>query len=329
MLQKKYDNKEENLQIIKNSLTYVLTTLGASESFIESSLNDIISSELSYSFVNDFMKVDFGDDVNQSVSSSTIVTHFNASAALYKVHVEFRDEVKKSTMVMIYNADMDFVDYQFKEDIPSRHRYYQNLCDLEFELKRSLISQLKRLPSVFKCDENLLDKFFNQIYLTKHHDYHSVGENTKNMKFSLSYSSQKFAIKTNIFSINVDYFNHSKFDIICEIEFDTLTKIKDITFIFQSKSVDRYKITQDIISFDSDLSLWRYQKKYFADKHIKIDLIPTNGLSNEDFYFLLNLKFCPHPEIHDILPELMNPSAYNFNSIDFKNRLNTAEMLLF
>ena len=304
MLQKKYDNKEKNLQIIKNSLTYVLTTLGASESFIESSLNDIISSELSYSFVNDFMKVDFGDDVNQSVSSSTIVTHFNASAALYKVHVEFRDEVKKSTMVMIYNADMDFVDYQFKEDIPSRHRYYQNLCDLEFELKRSLISQLKRLPSVFKCDENLLDKFFNQIYLTKHHDYHSVGENTKNMKFSLSYSSQKFAIKTNIFSINVDYFNHSK-------------------------SVDRYKITQDIISFDSDLSLWRYQKKYFADKHIKIDLIPTNGLSNEDFYFLLNLKFCPHPEIHDILPELMNPSAYNFNSIDFKNRLNTAEMLLF
>ena len=304
MLQKKYDNKEKNLQIIKNSLTYVLTTLGASESFIESSLNDIISSELSYSFVNDFMKVDFGDDVNQSVSSSTIVTHFNASAALYKVHVEFRDEVKKSTMVMIYNADMDFVDYQFKEDIPSRHRYYQNLCDLEFELKRSLISQLKRLPSVFKCDENLLDKFFNQIYLTKHHDYHSVGENTKNMKFSLSYSSQKFAIKTNIFSINVDYF-------------------------IQSKSVDRYKITQDIISFDSDLSLWRYQKKYFADKHIKIDLIPTNGLSNEDFYFLLNLKFCPHPEIHDILPELMNPSAYNFNSIDFKNRLNTAEMLLF
>lgn len=329
MFHKKYDDKEENIQIIKNSLTYVLKTLGASDSFIECSLNDIISAELSYSFTSDFIKADFGDDVNKSITSSIIITHFNELAALYKIHVEFRDDINKTTMVMIYNADMDFVDYQFKEEIPSRHRYYQNLYDVEFELKRSLVAQLKRLPSVFKCDESLLDKFFNQIYLTKNHDYSSVGENTKNRKFSLSYQSQKFTIKTNIFSINVDYFNHSRFDTICEIELDTFTKIQNIVFIFQSKSLDRYNITQDIISFDSNLRLWRYQKKYFEDKHIKIDVIPTNGLSNEDFYFLLNLKFCPHPEIHDILPELTNPSAYDFHSIDFKNRLNTAEMLLF
>lgn len=56
MFQKKYDNKDENVHIIKNSLTYVLKSLGASESFIEVSLNDIISAELSYSFVNDFIR---------------------------------------------------------------------------------------------------------------------------------------------------------------------------------------------------------------------------------------------------------------------------------
>lgn len=52
------------------------------------------------------MKVDFGDDVNQSVSSSTIVTHFNASAALYKVHVEFRDEMSidlKRLLIYYFN----------------------------------------------------------------------------------------------------------------------------------------------------------------------------------------------------------------------------------
>lgn len=329
MLQKKYDNKEENIKIIKNSLTYVLKTLGASDSFITTSLDKIESECLSYSFPNDFMNADFGDDVNKSITSSTIIIHFNSSVALYKVHAEFRNELEKSTMIMIYNADMEFVDYQFKEDIPSRYKYYQTLCDMEFELKRSLIAQLKRLTTVFRCDESLLEKFFDQIYLTKNHDYISVGKNNKNRKFDLSYHDKKFKIKTNIFSVDVYYFNSSKFDMTCDISFDTSTKITKITFVFQLKAVDRYKITQDIISFDQDLNLKKYEKKYFADKHIKIDLIPTNGLSNEDFYFLLNLKFCPHPEIHDILPELMNPSAYNFNSIDFKNRLNTAEMLLF
>lgn len=329
MLQKKYDNKEENIQIIKNSLTYVLKTLGASDHFISTSLDNIDSECLSYSFPNDFINADFGDDVNRSITSSTIVTHFNTSFALYKVHVEFRNELEKSTMIMIYNADMEFVDYQFKDDIQSMHKYYQTLCDREFELKRLLIAQLNRLSISFRCDEALLEKFFNQIHLSKHHDYKSVGVNTKNRKFSLSYSEQKFQITTNIFSIHVNYFNSSKFDIICNIELDTFTKIKNVTFIFQSKAVDRYKITQDIISFDRDLNLKKYEKKHYVDRNITIDVIPTYGLSNQDFLFLLNLKFCPHNEINDVLPELMTPSAYDFNSIDFKNRLNTAEMLLF
>lgn len=329
MLQKKYDNKEENIKIIKNTLNYVLKTLGASDSFITTSLDNIDSECLSYSFSNDFMNADFGDDVNKSITSSTIITHFNSSVALYKVHVEFRNELEKSTMIMIYNADMEFVDYQFKEDIPSRHKYYQTLCDMEFELKRSLITQLKRLSTVFSCDESLLEKFFDQIYLTKNHDYTSVGKNNKNRKFELSYHDKKFTIKTNIISVGIDYFNSSKFDMRCDITFDTTTKIKKITFFYQSKSIDRYKMTQNIMSFDYDLNLIKYEKKHYVDHNITINMIPTYGLSNQDFFFLLNLKFCPHNEINDVLPELMTPSAYDFNSIDFKNRLNTAEMLLF
>jgi hypothetical protein len=115
----------------------------------------------------------------------------------------------------------------------------------------------------------------------------------------------------------------------CDISFDTSTKITKITFVFQLKAVDRYKITQDIISFDQDLNLKKYEKKHYVDHNITIDVVPTYGLSNRDFFFLLNLKFCPHNEINDVLPELTTPSAYDFNSIDFKNRLNTAEMLLF
>lgn len=329
MLHKRYDNKEENIQIIKDSLTYVLKTLGAPDHFISNSLDNIDSEFLSYSFPNDFINADFGDDTNKSITSSTIITHFNTLAALYKVHVEFRDELKKSTMVMIYNADMEFVDYQFKDDIPSRHRYYQNLCDMEFELKRLLVAQLKRISSAFKCDESLLDKFIDQIYLTKKNDYTTVGKNNKNRKFNLSYRDKKFTIKTNIFSVDVNYFNSSKFDPHCEIEFDTSTKIKKVTFIFQSKSVDRFKLTQDILSFDEQFNLTKYEKKYFVEQNIRIDLIPTYGLINEDFFFLLNLKFCPHNEINDVLPELTIPAAYDFNSIDFNNRLNTAEMLLF
>jgi len=329
MLHKRYDNKEENIQIIKNSLTYVLKTLGASDYFITTSLSEIDSECLSYSFANDFINADFGDDINKSITSSTIITHFNNSAALYKVHVEFRDDVKKSTMIMIYNADMEFVDYQFKDDIQGMHKYYQTLCDMEFELKRSLITQLNKLSTKFRCDESLLEKFFNQIHLSKHYDYSSVGLNNKNRKFSLSYSDKKFKIRTNIFSIHVNHFNSSKFDSHCEIEFDTSTKIKKVKFIFQSKSVDRFKLTQDIISFDQDLNLKKYEKKYYVDHNITIDVVPTYGLSNQDFFFLLNLKFCPHNEINDVLPELNTPSAYDFNSIDFKNRLNTAEMLLF
>jgi hypothetical protein len=329
MLQKKYDNKEENIKIIKNSLTYVLKILGASDSFITTSLDKIESECLSYSFPNDFMNADFGDDVNKSITSSTIITHFNSSVALYKVHAEFRNELEKSTIIMIYNADMEFVDYQFKEDIPSRYKYYQTLCDMEFELKRSLITQLKRLTTVFRCDESLLEKFFDQIYLTKNHDYTSVGKNNKNRKFDLSYHDKKFKIKTNIFSVDVDYFNSSKFDMTCDISFDTSTKITKITFVFQLKAVDRYKITQDIISFDQDLNLKKYEKKHYVDHNITIDVVPTYGLSNRDFFFLLNLKFCPHNEINDVLPELKTPSAYDFNSIDFNNRLNTSEMLLF
>jgi hypothetical protein len=329
MLHKRYDNKEENIQIIKNSLTYVLKTLGASDYFITTSLSTIDSECLSYSFPNDFMNADFGDDVNKSITSSTIITHFNSSVALYKVHVEFRNELEKSTMIMIYNADMEFFDYQFKEDIPSRHKYYQTLCDVEFELKRSLISQLKRLSTLFRCDESLLEKFFDQIYLTKNYDYTTVGKNNKNRKFNLSYSDKKFKVKTNIFSVDVDYFNSSKFDMNCDIAFDTSTRIQKVTFIFQSKSVDRFKLTQDIISFDEKLEIMKYEKKYYVEKNITIDVVPTYGLSNQDFFFLLNLKFCPHNEINDVLPELTTPSAYDFNSIDFKNRLNTAEMLLF
>lgn len=329
MLLKSYENKKDNIQIIKDSLTYVLKTLGASDSFIVTSLADIDSECISYSFPNDFINADFGDDTNKSITSSTIITHFNTLAALYKVHVEFRDDLKKSTMVMIYNADMEFVDYQFKDDIPSRHRYYQTLFDMEFELKRLLVTQLKRISSAFKCDESLLDKFIDQIYLTKKNDYTTVGKNNKNRKFNLSYRDKKFTIKTNIFSVDVNYFNSSKFDPHCEIEFDTSTKIKKVTFIFQSKSVDRFKLTQDILSFDEQFNLTKYEKKYFVEQNIRIDLIPTYGLINEDFFFLLNLKFCPHNEINDVLPELTIPAAYDFNSIDFNNRLNTAEMLLF
>ena len=329
MLLKSYENKKDNIQIIKDSLTYVLKTLGASDSFIVTSLADIDSECTSYSFPNDFINADFGDDTNKSITSSTIITHFNTLAALYKVHVEFRDDLKKSTMVMIYNADMEFVDYQFKDDIPSRHRYYQTLCDMEFELKRLLVTQLKRISSAFKCDESLIDKFIDQIYLTKKNDYTTVGKNNKNRKFNLSYRDKKFTIKTNIFSVDVNYFNSSKFDPHCEIEFDTSTKIKKVTFIFQSKSVDRFKLTQDILSFDEQFNLTKYEQKYFVEQNIRIDLIPTYGLINEDFFFLLNLKFCPHNEINDVLPELTIPAAYDFNSIDFNNRLNTAEMLLF
>ena len=329
MLEKKYDNKEENIKIIKNSLTYVLKTLGASDSFITNSLDEIDSECLSYSFPNDFMSADFGDEVNKSITSSTIITHFNMSAALYKVHVEFRNDIEKTTMIMIYNADLDFIDYQFKSDIPSQQKYYQSLCDVEFELKRLLVVQLKKISSVFMCNESLLEKFFDQIYLTKHHDYSTVGKNDKNRKFNLSYNDRKFSIKTNIFSVDVDYFNSSKFDIHCDITFDTDTKIKKVKIFYQSKSVDRYKLTQDIMSFGQDLNLIKYEKKHYVDHNITIDVIPTYGLSNQDFFFLLNLKFCPHNEINDVLPELTTLSAYDFNSIDFKNRLNTAEMLLF
>lgn len=323
------NEKNEELDKVKSILSHVLRELGASDDSISQSLLNINSMDSIYSFPNNFMIFDFGDDINQSFTSSTVEVHFTSLVALFKVYVKFRNEVEKSTMVLVYNADLNFIDYQFNEDNPGIHKYYKKLCDTEFELKRVLISELNRLSTVFKHDASLLDNFFDQIYLTKNYYYSSVGKNTKNMKFNLSYADQKFTLYTNVFSIDVDYFNSSNFNISGCVDFDIFTKIKTVTLIFQSISSNRYEIKQDIISFDNNLNLFKYQKKQYVDRELKTENIPVDGIDNQDFLLLLNLKFYKGNEINHILPEIKIPSAYNFYSEDFKNRLDIAKMLLY
>lgn len=52
------------------------------------------------------------------------------------------------------------------------------------------------------------------------------------------------------------------------------------------------------------------------------------GITFEELVYILKFKLSDNDGIYEIIPEIIMPSAYDFNSEDFKKRLLIAEMLL-
>lgn len=111
-------------------------------------------------------------------------------------------------------------------------------------------------------------------------------------------------------------------------KFDDHFNIEKITYSTMSQLS---LVQQLILTFDKNLKLKNFDYKSIDrfTKTVNEKIKDENTLSSfEDEIFFLQLKRFKSSDIKELMPEFYIPSAYNFHSEDFKDRLNIYEMMM-
>lgn len=319
------DNKNKIIEVIND----VLLKLNASDDFILKSIQEVEDKPESeiYSFENEFVTFDLGEEINSQVTSSKLVLRFNTSI-LYKIFVVLRLEDDKSSIILVYNTDLEFVDYELKNDVIAGYRVYDKFCDPSVERNKVLVHELKRLSEPFTTDKEVMDDIFEQI-LSTNLDYSKVASTNNRYYFKIVYGGGSFNITTNLISTGVGHLSSMGFEEECRIKFNDFHNIVDVEFNSINKRIALINRERYIFTFDNQLKLIKYEKRYIKNNKICNEVVLDIGLPFKEYVFILNLKISHNEYIDELLPEFSTPSAYNFNSQSYKDRVNTVEMLLF
>jgi hypothetical protein len=338
---------------LKDILAVILENFGVSKqetdnlvSLLDTHSKSIINKNDNYlfKFDNNEIKFDFGSDINDAIKSSYIMIYLNDSFDMKKIELHFFTDNSNEIVIANYNSDYEFIDLKYdnpenrkiKERIKIEHEK-QELQKLERQKKMEediLFTRIEKNKKIINAIQSKL-KFLNDNqndfeyicnnFLLKGSKYEEWSINS-NKKFQILDSAEGLSIKTNIFNTGIVPNNSSYFIQKCKILFDSYMNISSFEFIIkQVKLGDFFMYVFDI---DPDFNLKSFRRMDMIDKKVQSNENHCNGFTFEELIHILRFKLSDNHDIYETIPEIIVPSAYDFNSEDFKKRLLIAEMLL-
>jgi len=202
-----------------------------------------------------------------------------------------------------YNSELNENDYFFDNSILPGSKIYKRNSELTL-----FATSLKAEKGA--CFQILVDKHMDDLGMPQCPD----------IQKSLQRLTKLFKIEQSL-NIHLDHREVSR--LILRMLFTPPEKSSRFNSLFNSTFILQIELNPEFetVKFQKfitthDLSAMLQNAKFY-------DGMPFNEVSL--IIYLENLKDCE--DIHDLLPEIRTPSAYNFSSADFKNRLLLAEML--
>ena len=338
---------------LKDILAVILVTFGVSKqetdnlvSLLDTQSKSIIDENDNYlfKFENNEIKFDFGSGINDGIKSSCIMIYLNDSFDMKKIELHFFTDNSKEIVIANYNSNYEFIDLkydnpemrQIKERIKIEREKHE-LQKLERQKKMEediLFTRIEKNKKIINAIQSKL-KFLNDEkdfeficnnFLLKGSKYEEWSINS-NKKFQIFESAEKFSINTNIFNTGIVPNNSSLFIQKCKISFDSDINIS--SFEFTIKQVKLGDFFMYVFYIDPDFNLKSFRRMDMIDKKVQSNENHCNGLTFEELIYILRFQLSDNHDIYEIIPEIIVPSAYDFNSEDFKKRLLIAEMLLF
>lgn len=345
-------NEESSL---KDVLITILENLGVSKLRTESlefvfdtnfkAITDKNDKNL-FKFENTDISYDFGEAVNEKIKSSYIMVYLNNQLSLKKIEIHFLTVDLEVITLVKYNSNYEVIDLIYLE-VTKEFEERMKLLKIEeekIEYKRIEAYKLLASHAMFtKSEKNkkIIDEIKNRLelltdngddfkyicdyFLSTNAKYEKWNINN-NKNFTISEYSNKLEIETNIFNTNIVSCDSKSFVQNCKISFDTDIKISNFNFVIkQVKLGDYWMYSFDL---DSNLNLIKYSRIDLINGKIQSTKKLCDGLTFEELVSILKFKLSYNDGIYEIIPEVVIPSAYNFNTEDFKKRLLIAEMLL-
>lgn len=337
---------------LKDVLTTVLENFGVSEQETEQliCLLDTHSASIVdendkylFKFENNEIKFDFGSHINKAIKSSCIMIYLNDLFDMKKIELYFFAENSKEIVIANYNSNYEFIDLKYDNPemrkVKERIRIEQELQKLERKKQMeeailfSRIEKNKKIIDAIKSKLRILNDTSNDFeyvcnnFLLNGVEYKEWNINN-HKKFTIweSNKEKKLSISTNIFNTGIFPVNSSFFIQRCDILFDEDMKISNFNFIIkQVKMGDYWMYSFDL---DSNFNLIKFNRFDMINKKMKSTGEICDSITFEELVFILKFKLSNNDGIYEIIPEVIVPSAYDFNSEDFKKRLLIAEMLL-
>lgn len=232
----------------------------------------------------------------------------------------------------------------------SHFDYVNPIAKKEERAAKAITNELLRIAKFFKYDLELIKNIQKNMFskeFNSYKDYFEIGDMyayNNNNEFSLTTNAiytgilyERTPISWNshisrtqqmreIFQINFDkYFKITSFRIVLNLFNASKNKNYYLRFDFDEQcnlinasNSEHIKPEQKIIYFSN----------FFDEMKYSLDINFDNTLIFElAFIFYLNLNITE--EITDILPELVVPSAYDFKSQDYLDRLELVKMLFY
>lgn len=325
--------------IIKNVLTNLLFTNEEIETVIKN--NKILNGlkEDNDIYIDFIITVPYHDKKNlfdlgellNSAEQRKVEIAFNNKAELKEVKIIYRDDNNKSTLIIILDNSLKYYDFVIKmDDINAIVKHHATL---------KIKENINKLSAIFPSHKSILLSMLDDI-LYENNDYFNIQSSGVNLvvlgkvnhlllKTTAIYTgvvNQHVPLK--IRSTNAMHLPYSE---VCEISFDNNQNIRDVKFkIFKN---DGSTIDIMVLSLNSDFEIIELMLKerpvlinssmVIRNKEFNYKYLPL-----ADVITLLKLKYNVNENILELFPELLIPSAYNFNSDEFKDRLEVANMML-
>jgi hypothetical protein len=345
-------NEETSL---KDILAVILENFGVSKqetdnlvSLLDTQSKSIINENENYlfKFENNEIKFDFGSDINDAIKSSYIMIYLNDSFDMKKIELHFFTDNSKEIVIANYNSEYEFIDLKYDNPemrkIKERIKIEQEQQELQklerqkqmeeailftrIEKNKKIIGAIKSKLKIlndtsndfeYVCNNFLLNGVEYKEWKINNHKKFTIWESDKDKKLSIS---------TNIFNTGIFPVNSSFVVQKCDILFDADMKISNFNFIIkQVKLGDYWMYSFDL---DSNFNLIKFYRIDMIHKKMKSTDEICDSLTFEELVFILKFKLSDNDAIYEIIPEVVVPSAYDFNSEDFNKRLLIAEMLL-
>lgn len=339
---------------LKDVLTTILDDFGISKQGVEqliclldTNIESIIdeNDKFLFKFKNTEIQFDFGEQINNSIKSSYIMIYLNNFLDLKKIELHFLTDKGEDVIIANYNSDYEFVNLKYdnpetrkiKERLKIEHemnelkklekqkKMEEDLLLARIEQNKKIISAIQEKLTFLNDNENDFEYICNNFLLTGCQYEEWKINNFK--KFSLFESAKGLSIDTNIF--NTDIFPKNSNYVVqkCKISFDSDMKIASINFIIKQIKVGNYWMYS--FDLDSNFNLNKVCRMDMATgQKMKINEQHCSGITFEEIVSILKFKLSDNDMIYETIPEVVVPSAYDFNGEDFKKRLLIAEMLL-
>lgn len=334
---------------LKNILTTILENLGVSKkgtvdliSLLDTHIELIIDKNDSnlFKFKNTEINFDFGEGVNEKITSSHIMIYLNDSLELRKLELYFINSVDQYQIIAEYNNDFEFIN--FKYDDSEHVKEQKKLIKMaETQRKEKIIKAIVdgRIEKNKIIINALKEKLHFLIYSPEHFEYVCTNylltgaeyvewKVDNQYTFTISYHNEGnlMKVQTNIFRTGITD-TVANFTEKAVITFNKNMKIESFQFILKKVKIGQYCI--HFFNLDKNFEVESFKKTSSINKKIIVDECNNVGLSLKDYSAILKLQLPESLDIYETLPEINIPSAYDFNSEDFKKRLLIAEMLLF